>query len=85
MYTRKSKYVQVVFRRHCHPPSSCVCSELIVAVLRNVADPWQRLVAALFNNLQISNLDTAHGEIWNFKFDLGRDLNISRFQRLMLH
>ena len=47
-----------------------VCPELVVAVLRDIAHPGQRLVAALFDNLEVAHLNAAHREVRNFELDL---------------
>ena len=41
-----------------------ICPQgVIVAVLRDVADPWQSLVAAALDDLEVSNLDAGDGEV----------------------
>lgn len=50
-----------------------VHSNLIVSILSNVAYPWQCLIATLFNNFEITNLNTTDCEVRYFKFYLNRN------------
>lgn len=43
-------------------------SELVVSILGNIPNPRESLIAALLNYLQVANLDSRSGEIWNLKF-----------------
>jgi hypothetical protein len=47
-------------------PIEC-SSPIIIAILGYIPDPRQGLISALFYDLQITNLDTRHREIGNFK------------------
>lgn len=47
-------------------------SQLVVAVLGDVAHPRQRLVARLLNDLQVPDLDARHGEIRDLELDADR-------------
>eukprot|EP00053_Salpingoeca_punica_P017751 m.171606 g.171606 ORF g.171606 m.171606 type:complete len:404 (-) comp17279_c0_seq1:208-1419(-) len=49
-------------------------ADLVVAVLRDVADPRQRLVAALLDDLEVPHLDTRHGEVGDLKLHANRRL-----------
>ncbi len=42
---------------------------IVIPVLSDVPHPRQGLIAALFHNFQIANLDPGHREIWNFEFN----------------
>jgi hypothetical protein len=43
--------------------------ERITSVLGDVSHPRESVVATLFNNLEISHLNTRNGIVWNFKLD----------------
>lgn len=47
-------------------------SKLVVAIHRDIPHPWKRLVAALFDNFQIANLNARYSEIRNFELDTNR-------------
>ena len=55
---------------------------VVITVLRNVPHPWQSLVATLFYDLQIANLDPRHSKVWYLKFngDWGPFLNVLLWQ-----
>ena len=48
-------------------------ADLIVTILSNVAHPWKSLIARLFNDLEVPDLDSADREVGNFELDLDRD------------
>ena len=41
----------------------------LTAILGDISYPWQRLVTALLNYLQITHLNAGYGEIRNLEFD----------------
>eukprot|EP00964_Phaeocystis_antarctica_P161881 scaffold135140_cov65-Phaeocystis_antarctica.AAC.1 len=49
-------------------------AELVVAVLRDVADPRKRLVAALLDDLEVADLDPRDGEVGDLELDGDRRL-----------
>lgn len=53
-----------------------VHADLIVAILRDVANPRHGLVAALLDDLQVAHLDTRHGEVRNLKLELDGDTEV---------
>jgi len=57
-------------RRIPRPVRASRHAQLVVAVLRDVAHPRQRGVAALFQDLQVAHLDARHSEIGDLKLDL---------------
>ena len=58
----------VKFQQVEHNFLSCH-SQLIIAVRGDVSYPGQGLISALFDNLQISYLDAANGEVGDLEFD----------------
>lgn len=42
---------------------------IVVPVLRDIPHPGQSLIPALFNDLQVSDLNARHREVWNLEFD----------------
>ena len=74
-YTNGAPLAMLRDRQNRHPRRERLSSthaQLIVAVLRDVAHPWQRLVAALLHDLEIPHLDARDREIGDLEFDRDR-------------
>ena len=53
-----------------------ISPQLIVSILRDIADPRQRLVSRLLDNLQVSHLDSRCGEVGDLEPDLNGRLPV---------
>ena len=49
-------------------------SQLVISIGSNISNPRQRLVATLFNNLEITYLNATNGKVWNLKLELNWDI-----------
>ena len=47
-----------------------VHTDLVLAILGDVAHPWESLVSTLLHDLEVADLHARHREVWNLELDL---------------